>query len=99
MSSCGGSRGLRPQAGTQSLKGSTLGAGFDVVVEPEQVRRVVLRLDRHEPIVVTAEADGDPSALVFGNVVYVDGASGERLRGCPKIPRPLHTDDPRARIG
>src|SRR5215471_10083031 len=44
----------------------------DVLVAPEEVVRVVLRLHGHEPIEVHAVGGADPVGLVLPEVVHVD---------------------------
>src|SRR5579884_653654 len=60
----------------------------DVLVEPEHVVRVVLRLQRDEPLVLRPEARADGVAVVVAHEVEVDAARRPRLHRGGDRPRP-----------
>ena len=52
---------------------------LDVLVHPEEVRRVVLLLELHQPIVRPTVGERDAVGLVLGEEVDVRAAAGKRL--------------------
>ena len=52
---------------------------FDVMVHPEEVRRVVFLLDLHQPGVCRTVGERDAVGFVLGEEVDVRAAAGERL--------------------
>src|SRR6266508_3557537 len=61
----------------------------DVLVCPEQVVRIVLRLHMPKAVVVSAIRGTDPvRSLLFREEVHVDAAGGERLERLPAFSGP-----------
>jgi hypothetical protein len=52
---------------------------LDVLVHPEEVRRVVLLLGRHQPVVRRTVGELDTVGFFLGEEVDVRAAAGERL--------------------
>src|SRR5512136_1031046 len=76
-----GGRGEREARAAMAARASTLGRSCvrqrpDVLVEPEQVARIVLALELAQPIVVATVRRADPVAVVLRQEVHVDVARG-----------------------
>src|SRR4029450_12166137 len=63
----------------------------DVLVQPEEVRRVVLALERPEPLVLGLAVGRPYSVLpLLPEKVHVDTARGIRAHCLPQLPGPRH---------
>lgn len=52
---------------------------LDVLIHPEEVRRVVLLFELHQPLVRRTVGERDAVGLVLGEEIDVRAAAGERL--------------------
>src|SRR4026209_1618566 len=81
----------RPGARTIGGQGSPGRLRPDVLVETEQVRRVVGPLERAQPLVLSVPVRGPHSVLpLLAQEVHVDTAGGVRADHLPEIPGPRH---------
>ena len=64
------------------------GRGPDVLVDPEQVVRVVLGLDLRPAACIAEIGAGDPVLLFFRHEIDVDAAGRERFARLEQGPRP-----------
>src|SRR5712692_1057918 len=86
-------RGFDPQVTTvpeARAVGALLHGRLYVLVEAEQVSRVVPILQRDEPLIVPAVGPGNPAGLLSVQMVDVNLTAGKRLNRIPVIPRPLN---------
>ena len=74
-------------------------ARWNVVVHPEEVRRIVLRLQLREPFVVRTVRRADSRARIVGVEVVDVHAAAERLYGVPELARPCDVAVGRSGIG
>src|SRR5215469_17055102 len=88
---------FRPRTGL----GCPLHCRSNVLVMAEQVRRVVLVLQRHKPVVICAEGSLDPLRPLLSldaNLVDVVTAGGEWTHHLRKLARPLDVNVVRRRL-
>lgn len=81
-------------AGNASLRGRP-----NILIDPEQVRRVVPRLHLHQAIVVRAVGSPDPLFAFHAEEVHVNTPRRERLGGGKEGPCPLHVRLVLVRLG
>jgi hypothetical protein len=66
-----------------------LSSGFNVLIEMENVLRIVPLLELHQAIVVRAVSYSDAIALLFGHKVHIGTSGGIRCSSLEKLPCPI----------
>src|SRR5215211_4876305 len=73
------------------LAGSPASLGWrDVLVDTEEIRRVVCGLHGNEAVVVASVGRLDSLRALLAQIVDVDPPGGKRLHRLPALVRPLH---------
>ena len=80
---------MRTFRGADSTGAGPSDRGFDVLVQPKQVGRVVLVLERDEPSVVVAIGGPDPRRFLGVQVIDINFAGREGFHCRPELAGPL----------
>src|SRR5262245_3166096 len=100
-----GSHALRPcrirgYAPKLELPGAQTDLRSDVLVQPEEVRRVVLAFERPEPLVLGLTVGRPHSVLpLVPEKVHIDTARGKRTHRLPQLPGPRDARGRASRLG